>query len=326
LLCEVSKFYENKETFACIGHPSIVLPVSRVNDNTCDCPDGTDEPGTAACANLNSLSPPQPLPGAVSGSTNTSNALPGFWCANEGHISSYVPFQYVNDGICDYELCCDGSDEYRGVGGVKCANKCSEIGKEWRRVEKERTDKLEKANKKRRTMAKESRELRRRVEAKIVTLETELKGLETKRNELKQKYDEVERSERGKVVQGEGAGKLGVLVGLAKTRVSELRDSLSFVVGQRDELQAKLEELQSILSAFKEEYNPNFNDEGVKKAVRAWEDYAAKMGDKPSEGEERDVQEVLMEDSETNGINWKEFEDEEVTDTDIRELSLCTLM
>ena len=42
---------------------------------------------------------------------------------------------YVNDGVCDYELCCDGSDEYAGVGGVKCEDKCKEIGKEWKKAD-----------------------------------------------------------------------------------------------------------------------------------------------------------------------------------------------
>ncbi|KAK6858270.1 hypothetical protein PG995_005969 [Apiospora arundinis] len=315
---EFAKFYELKDTFNCIGHPAISIPASKVNDNSCDCPDGSDEPGTAACAFLDPLSPPQPLPHAFSGTTNVSNALPGFWCANEGHIGAYVPFMYVNDGVCDHQLCCDGSEEYRGVGGVKCENKCAAIGKEWRRVEKERKDNLERANKKRRTMAKESRELRRRVEAKITTLQEEIKGLEFKRDELKQKYDEVERSERGKVVKTEGTGKLGVLVGLARNRVNELRDSLRVVIGQRDDLKSKVEELQGILSAFKEEYNPNFNDEGVKKAVRAWEDYAAKLGETAAEAvHEEDIQEMLKEDDESNGINWKEYEDGEMTDTDI---------
>jgi protein kinase C substrate 80K-H len=314
----VARFYELKDKFTCIGHPAITISKSRVNDNTCDCPDGSDEPGTAACAYLDSLSPSQPLPASLSGSTNTTNALPGFWCANEGHIGAYVPFLYVNDGVCDYDLCCDGSEEYKGIGGVKCPNRCAEIGKEWRRIDKERKDNLERANKKRRTMAKESKELRRQVEAKIEKLSGEIKELEHKRDDLKKKYDEVERSERGKVVKDAGTGKLGQLVVLARGRINELRDALSLVINQRDELKVKVAELEGILAAFKDEYNPNFNDEGVKKAVRAWEDYAAKSGEKSDDVNDDDVTEVLKEDSESNGINWAEYDDVEMTDTDIR--------
>ncbi|KAK5625930.1 hypothetical protein RRF57_001646 [Xylaria bambusicola] len=312
---EFAKLYETKDTFACIAHPSIVIKASQVNDNTCDCPDGSDEPGTAACALLDRASPIQPLPASLSGTTNTTNALPGFWCDNKGHIGAYVPFMFVNDGVCDYDLCCDGSEEYGQVGGVKCENRCAEIGKEWRRIEKERTENLERANKKRRTMIKEAKELRRQVEARVTKLEGEIRDLEKKEAELKTKFEEVERSERGKVVRNEGPGKLGVLAGLAKARINELRDALSDVVDERQHLQDKVAELEGILSTFKEEYNPNFNDEGVKKAVRSWEDYAARKVEEAAE--ELDLEEVMKEDSETSGINWNEFEDEGATDTDI---------
>ncbi|KAL7622665.1 hypothetical protein AAE478_008179 [Parahypoxylon ruwenzoriense] len=315
---EFVKFYEIKDTFTCIGHPSITIPASSINDNSCDCPDGTDEPGTAACALLDRLSPEQPLPASLSGTTNITNALPGFWCENRGHVGAYIPFMYVNDGVCDYDLCCDGSEEYGKVGGIKCENKCAAIGKEYRRVEKERREGLERANKRRRTMVKESKEFRRRVEAKIATLTEEIKELEVKRDELKAKFDEVERQEKFKIVKNEGSGKLGVLAGLAKTRVNELRDTLSKVMGERHKLAARVSELEGILAAFKEEYNPNFNDEGVKKAVRAWEDYAAKrVGEAVEEFNDMDILEVMKEDSEESGINWEEYEEDEGTDTDI---------
>ncbi|KAF9880297.1 glucosidase II beta subunit-like protein [Colletotrichum karsti] len=316
---EFVKFFESKESFTCISHPEIKLSAKQINDNTCDCPDGSDEPGTAACSHLDPLSPIQPFVGSKTGTTNTTTALPGFWCANEGHIGAYVPFMYVNDGHCDYDICCDGTEEYSNVGGVKCPNKCGEIGKEFRRVEAARKAAIEKAAKRRKTMAKESRELRRRVETKVNTLKAEVKGLEAKKEELEQKLHETERSERGKVVKGEGSGgKLGNLVNLAKSRVAELRETLEDVVAQRDELRTKVSELEGILSRFKEEYNPNFNDEGVKRAVKAFEDYAADAGSEPkSEDLEADIKEVLTEDNESSGINWKEFEEEETTDTDM---------
>ena len=186
-------------------------------------------------------------------------------------------------------------------------------------MEEERTKSKERAAKRRRTLAKEAKELRRRVEAKITTLTEEIKTLEVKRDDLQKKYEEVERAERGKVVKGEGqGGKLGVLLGLAKTRVKELRDTLDRVLDQRDDLQDKVEELEAILRKFKEEYNPNFNDEGVKAAVKAWEDYAAKTASETQvDAADADILEIIKEDGESSGINWKEFEDEEVSDTDI---------
>ncbi|EXK24263.1 protein kinase C substrate 80K-H [Fusarium oxysporum f. sp. melonis 26406] len=102
---EFASHYKGKEKFFCITNAAIKLSLSQINDNS-----------------------PYPVPSLVT--TNVTNALPGFWCANEGHIGMYVPFLYVNDGVCDYDLCCDGSEEYKGVGGVRCENRCSEIGKE----------------------------------------------------------------------------------------------------------------------------------------------------------------------------------------------------
>ncbi len=226
---------------------------------------------------------------------------------------------YVNDGVCDYELCCDGSDEFAHVGGVRCENRCDAIGKEHRRVEEERRQSKEKSAKRRRTMVKEARELRRRVEANIAALKSELEGLEVKKGELQKKYEEVERSERNRVVKvGGQGGKLGVLVGLAKTRVSELRDALDKLLDQRDDLQDRVEQLEDILTKFKEEYNPNFNDEGVKAAVKSWEDYAAGLASgKKSDLSDGDIMELIKEDGETSGVNWAEFENSDASDADV---------
>ncbi|KAF7561641.1 hypothetical protein G7046_g2501 [Stylonectria norvegica] len=319
LLLLVASFYQEKDVFSCVINAAIKLSLSQVNDNSCDCPDGSDEPGTAACAKLDALSPQQPLPGSISGTTNTTNALPGFWCENKGHLGMYVPFSFVNDGVCDYDLCCDGSEEFKGI--VKCENRCAEIGKEYRRLDTEKRQNMEKAGKKRKTMAKEAKELHRQVEAKIAGLKGEISDLEIKKAELQQKHREIEQQEKGKVVKSEGGGggKLGVLVGLAKTRVNELRDTLEKTITQRDLLRDKVDELESILRKFKDEYNPNFNDDGVKSAVKSFDDYAARQETENNQVqiEDADIINVLREDSESNGVNWKEFEESDDDDTDV---------
>ncbi|KAJ1569893.1 hypothetical protein HK096_010839 [Nowakowskiella sp. JEL0078] len=106
---------ESQNQFKCLDG-SLTIPFTSINDDYCDCPDGSDEPGTSACENGR------------------------FLCENTGHVSMYLPSSKVNDGICDPE-CCDGSDEYSGV--IACPNKCIEAGENTRKKDAE-TQKIRK--------------------------------------------------------------------------------------------------------------------------------------------------------------------------------------
>ncbi|KIV90124.1 hypothetical protein PV10_07465 [Exophiala mesophila] len=317
---EFAKFYKgaSSDVFTCISNPSVTIPFSRVNDDFCDCPDGSDEPGTAACSYLSHLSPPQyhPGPDTAAASLNTTLALPGFYCKNKGHQPAYIRFESVNDGKCDYDVCCDGSDEWAQVGGTHCADKCKEIGNEFRKQEEGKQKALRAALKRKATLVAEASRLRREVELAHESAEIKLDGLQRKVKEAEDNVVEIERREKLRVVRGDaagkGSGKLGILLNLAKNRVEELRKYLDTTRKQRDAMVDRITELEGLLSALKDEHNPNFNDEGVKRAVRGWEDYAARETDDSwTEAENRDLMAVLAEDNESNGVNWAEFESDD---------------
>lgn len=322
----VGKFYKDPETFTCISAPSIHLSIARLNDDFCDCPDGSDEPGTSACAHLSPLSPSS-LGSTPSEDIDTTNVLPGFYCKNKGHQPSYISFTTVNDGVCDYEFCCDGSDEWAKVGGVKCEDRCKEIGKEWKKQDEQRQKSLSNAAKRRKEIVADADKLRKEVEDRIQSLRTEIQGGEMMVKGLESDLAEAERQERSKVVKSpKGLSKMGLLAQLARDRIEELRESLVEVRSQRDTGKARIAELEGILSTFKDEYNPNFNDEGVKRAVRSWEDYAARekstIGD---DAHDRDLNEIIKPDSETGVISWSEWEEPEESDVEVRKFYLSTI-
>jgi protein kinase C substrate 80K-H len=90
------------------AHDGRKLSIAQWNDGYCDCADGSDEPGTAACAGQTSI-----------------KASTTFFCANAGYLSRRLAPLFVDDGVCD---CCDGTDEPAG----RCANSCAEVGRAWR--------------------------------------------------------------------------------------------------------------------------------------------------------------------------------------------------
>lgn len=219
-------------------------------------------------------------------------------------------------------MCCDGSDEYEGVGGVKCPDQCVTIGKEWRKQDEARQKSLNAARQKRKELVAESGRLRKEVEDRISTLKAQIEGQTQKVDALTKSLAEIERAEKGKIVKSAGkGGKITVLAGLAKNRIQELTDNVDRVRKERDAAKGRIDELEGMLRRFKEEYNPNFNDEGVKRAVKAWEDYAAQDWPGPDAARDRDLDEILKPDSES-AIKWEEFEGVDESDADVRKLNV----
>lgn len=169
-------------------------------------------------------------------------------------------------------------------------------------------------------MIKQASELRQQAEARVTALEKDVKDLEVKKEELEREYARVQNEEAGKIVRRKAGagGKLGVLLGLAKDRVEELREALRLVTEDREIMRGKKNELEAILAQLKQDHDPNSKDEVVNAAVKSFEDWTAREASADqSEFLETDINEILKEDDETNGVNWKAFEEHQ-DDTDIR--------
>ncbi|KAM3925851.1 glucosidase 2 subunit beta [Leptodactylus fuscus] len=159
-------FYDEAKPFTCLDG-SRTIPFDRVNDDYCDCADGTDEPGTAACANGR------------------------FHCTNAGYKPQYIPSSRVNDGICD---CCDTTDEYNS--GAHCQNTCREMGR------KEREDLEKKAEMAREGMLlkqkfiEEARKGREEKELKLQELAEKKLSIQTQVETLRAEKEAAEQPEK----------------------------------------------------------------------------------------------------------------------------------
>lgn len=85
----------NKTHFSCDNN-TLIFPITSLNDDYCDCTDGSDETTTNACSNGK------------------------FQCKNTNYYPKIISTSKLNDGYCD---CCDGSDEFMNPHS-NCSNYC----------------------------------------------------------------------------------------------------------------------------------------------------------------------------------------------------------
>ncbi|KAI0052642.1 hypothetical protein FA95DRAFT_1483311 [Auriscalpium vulgare] len=210
------------------------IPWTAVNDDYCDCPDGSDEPGSSAC------------------STGV------FWCANDGHIGASIHSSRVNDGLCEYE-CCDGSDEASGA----CPNICKEVGEAYRnKVEAER--KLRKTGSKiRSTYVAYAQKEKKRLEGVISAAE---KDISEKEKEVARLKDIADRTEAisAEELERKKSSPLYITLLSQSTALKSLRREHEAAV-------ARSKALEDILDSLRSNYNPNYQDMAVLEAVRSYE-------------------------------------------------------
>jgi hypothetical protein len=108
---EMNLYRSKGNTFVCFDG-SLKIPREAVNDDFCDCPDGSDEPGKRFLNQL--LLCFQVLGGSILvlviylfllsiscapiGTTACRNGK--FYCANKGHLPAVISSSFVNDGYC----------------------------------------------------------------------------------------------------------------------------------------------------------------------------------------------------------------------------------
>ncbi|XP_054162676.1 glucosidase 2 subunit beta-like isoform X2 [Oppia nitens] len=145
-------FYDANKDFQCLDG-SASVPFMLVNDDYCDCDDGSDEPGTNACPNGH------------------------FYCSNLGYIERIVPSSRVNDGICD---CCDASDEYNS--SAKCPNNCLQMGEQLRQEREQHLILLKEGNAIREKYVEESKQTKENSKHELEELNRQKLQLEEEKN------------------------------------------------------------------------------------------------------------------------------------------------
>lgn len=137
----------------CLSDASIKISFDQINDDFCDCPDGSDEPATNACS---------------------PEASQPFYCANKGYFPAYIDSFKLNDGVCDYDVCCDGSDEWR-TG--ECPDRCPQVRAQFDHYVESRRKDVATALKTRQRYVEKARELKQTISDKYAALEAEIAGL-----------------------------------------------------------------------------------------------------------------------------------------------------
>lgn len=160
-----ASLYQPADKFQCLDG-TLNINFSQVNDDYCDCPDGSDEPGTAACSNGK------------------------FFCENINHRSKEIPSTWVNDGICD---CCDGSDEY--ASKARCVNNCEELGADERQRNKEKAELSKRGSLIRTEMSTKGKQMKEGHSTRLTELEQSIQqanDLKLERQQIKQSAESLE--------------------------------------------------------------------------------------------------------------------------------------
>lgn len=251
-------------TWRCLLDLSIVLQAHQINDNFCDCPDGSDEPGTNACE-------------------FTEDAPQYFYCANEGYLPKYIENFKVNDGVCDYDVCCDGSDEY--LSG-KCENRCGEVMQQYQNYINDRGLAMVNALKFKDELVAKARVNKAKLEEKVASMKSELQSKTQDLERLNQQLKEAEDDETND--ENFSQSILNELASYAEL----IENQFSQLFASSNAQKERVAQLEQLLADLVKNYNPNFNDLSVKQCVKLFEEY---ISNKPQESENQPTLEKFKE-------------------------------
>ncbi|KAL7409765.1 glucosidase II beta subunit-like-domain-containing protein [Mrakia frigida] len=288
----------SKDTFTCLsGSGKKTIPFSAVNDDYCDCEDGSDEPGTSACR------------------------WSTFYCHNKGHIPASILSSRVGDGICDPE-CCDGSDESEGV----CPDVCVAIGQEFRAGLEEERKRRKTGSKIRSSYIAFAEKEKKRLEADVIKYSNLVKDKEREVEKARQVVEEVEQGQ-GEMMEKRKNSPL-------YTSLLAHRLSLSRLRSRTTRLESELDVLKSIFEDLVRSYNPNYQDMAVRAAAMGYMEIYHDGKTPPAEGSGTGVEEEETRREEVDGEGEPvvdesgegEEKEEEIKDEELEELEKVDLM
>lgn len=209
---------------------------------------------------------------------------------------------------------------------MKCPDKCKEIGVEWKKQDQRRKLGAIAASKRRVELVAEAKKARTEIEDWLKSSAEEITALEKKVHEFEKEKNEVEFSEKRRIVKSDGkGGKAGFLAGLAKGRLAVVKEGMSDMRRLRDQYKSRMSELEDILFKLKEEQQDT-NDEKIREIIIEWETYLAKDRILPeNDAQERDWEDMI---SGPDDIQWEEYEQDDADgDIEVCELSEpCIIM
>ncbi|KAJ2163038.1 hypothetical protein GGF46_000224 [Coemansia sp. RSA 552] len=233
--------YQEGSEFECLDG-SKRIPYSQVNDDYCDCADGSDEPGTSACNNGT------------------------FYCENRGHLPGHLEAGRVNDGVCDYDVCCDGSDEWGTDAG--CSNRCEELGAEHRRTAAEEAQRNTEGQQRLAALVAEARVERVKKAEELQRLNGALDEAEAMLASASGRKEAEEQRAREATTQMQALERelLPDAVQLRKTLAAELHV-----------LRARRDALILLLRGVREDHNREFSDDAVAAALAAYAEWIERL-------------------------------------------------